>query len=148
MPKIVRASFVGPLLLVVSLMLAACGDTPQEIAPYTGARAFTVDQATQDSFKNGLKGIKDATLTTYAIKDDPAAIKSYYDSQYKDKGWADRSNDVKEAATQQQTLNGWVLAYEKGSKVVSLVLTPGASAAGRFPEAQGDNVLVVISATK
>jgi hypothetical protein len=148
MSKIVRVTFLGPLLLVVSLLLAACGDAPPDITPYTGARAITVDQTTQNSFKEGLKGIKDATLTTYAIKDDPTAVRSYYDSQYKDNGWTDRSAEIKDAATQQQAQNGWALAYEKGSKVVSLVMTPGAAAAARFPDAGGDNVLVVISATK
>lgn len=148
MSKIFRPGFLVPLLLVASLLLTACGDAAQEIAPYTGARTITVDQATQNSFKEGLKGIKDANLTTYAVKDDPAAVKSYYDSQYKDKGWVDRSAAIDVAAKQQQTQNGWALAYEKNGKVVSLVLTPGAAAATRFPAAQGDNVLVVISATK
>ncbi len=148
MSKIFQVSFLMPLLLLASLLLTACGDNPQAIAPYASARPITVDQATQDSFKQGLKGIKEANLATYAIKDDPAAVKSYYDSQYKDNGWTDRSKEIAEAATQQQAQNGWALAYEKGNKVVSLVLTPGAAAAARFPEAQGDNVLVVISASK
>jgi hypothetical protein len=148
MSRIFRAGVLLPLLLLASLLLTACGDTPQAIAPYAGARTITVDQATQDSFKQGLKGIKEAKMATYAIKDDPAAVKSYYDSQYKDNGWTDRSKEIAEAATQQQAQNGWALAYEKGNEVVSLVLTPGAAAAVRFPEAQGDNVLVVISASK
>lgn len=148
MSKIFRSGFLVPLLLVASLLLSACGDTVQDITLYAGARTISVDPATQNSFKEGLKGIKEANLATYAVKDDPAAVKSYYDSQYKDKGWTDRSAEIEVAAKQQVTQNGWALAYEKGGKVVSLVLTPGAAAAARFPSAQGDNVLVVISATK
>lgn len=148
MPKIFRSSLLAPMLLVVALLLAACGDTGQDVAPYNGARQLTVDSATQNSFKEGLKGIKEANLTTYAIKDDPAAVKSYYDSQYKDKGWTDRSTEIDTAAKAQAAQNGWALAYEKNGKVVSLVLTPGASALSRFPGAQGDNVLVVVSATR
>ena len=148
MSKTFRPTILVSLLLLASLLLTACGDTGPEIPPYAGARAIQVDAATQNSFKEGLKGIKEANLATYAVKDDPAAVKAYYDSQYKDKGWADRSAEIEVAAKQQQTQNGWALAYEKGGKVVSLVLTPGAAAATRFPAAQGDNVLVVISATK
>ena len=148
MSKIFRSSYLVPVMLLVSLLLAACGDTGQDIAPYAGARQLTVDTATQNSFKEGLKGIKDASLTTYAIKDDPAAVKSYYDSQYKDKGWTDRSAEIDTAAKQQAAQNGWALAYEKSGKVVSLVLTPGVSALSRFPSAQGDNVLVVITASR
>jgi hypothetical protein len=148
MSKPFRSSFLVVLLLLASLLLTACGDAAQEIAPYSGARTINVDAATQNSFKEGLKGIKEAKLTTYAVKDDPATVKSYYDAQYKEKGWSDRSQEIAEASTQQQAQNGWALAYEKSGKFVSLVMTPGAAAATRFPEAQGDNVLVIVSATK
>jgi hypothetical protein len=110
MSRIFRAGFLLPLLLLASLLLTACGDNPQAIAPYASARTITVGQATQDSFKQGLKGIKEAKMATYAIKDDPAAVKSYYDSQYKDNGWTDRSKEITEAAAQQQAQNGWALA--------------------------------------
>src|SRR5690349_19056373 len=118
MSKIFRSSFIVPMLLLASLLLTACGDTGPEVTPYNGARQLTVDTATQNSFKDGLKGIKDANLTAYAIKDDPAAVKSYYDSQYKDKGWTDRSTEIDVAAKQQAAQNGWALAYEKSGKVV------------------------------
>lgn len=149
MTKFVRQSGLLLILLLLTLTLAACGgEAGADVAPYGGATVLQVDQATQDSFKNTVKGIKEAKLQTFAIKDDPSAVRAYYDSQYKDKGWTDKHEEIKEAATQVQNQNGWALAFEKGGKVVSLVLTPAAAAAARFPEAQGQNVLVVVSATK
>ncbi len=149
MSKNARLISLTLLLLLCSLGLAACGnETPSEIAPYTGARTLPLDQASTDSVKTALKGIKEVKLETFAIKDDPALVKAYYEVQYKDKGWADQKDKVAEVARQQQTPGGWTLIYEKGGKLTSLVLTPGNAASAKFPTAQGENVLVILSGAK
>ncbi len=147
--KFLRGSLLAALLCFSALTLTACGsDGSTDIAPYAGATAFTADKTTQDTFKNALKGVKEAKLETFAVKDDPAAVKAFYESQFKDTGWTDRHEMIEDASKQQTTSNGWALAYEKGPKLVSLTLTPANLAAGRFPEAKNQNVLVIISATK
>jgi hypothetical protein len=145
MLKMVRRNVLIIMLLVLAQMLVACGsETSNDITPYSGARELTVDQASLDSVKSALKGIKEIKVETYAFKDDPATVKTYYEAQYKEKGWADRQDKIAEVA-RQQTSGGWALTYEKNNKVVSLVVTPGSAASARFPNAQGDNVLAIIS---
>ena len=148
MLKIMRRSGLIGLLLVFSLALVACGDTPVEVPVYTGATPLTADQAALDAAKNDLKSLKDVKIETYAFKDDPAQVKAYYQAQYKDKGWADQQDKVADLAKQQQTPGGWVLVYEKNGRVVSLVATPASTAGAKFPNAQGENVLSIISGSK
>ncbi|HEX2912533.1 MAG TPA: hypothetical protein VH186_17115 [Chloroflexia bacterium] len=137
------------LLSLLSLALAACGsEASSDVPPYTGAQPITLDQQTQDSFNASVKGIKDAKLQAYSISGDSAQIQAYYESQYKDKGWTSRDSQIEEEARQQQLQNGWAMAYEKGNKVVSLIFTPASSASIHFPQAQGNNVLLVVSASK
>ncbi len=151
MSKIMRISSLLVLVALLSLTLAACGnEDTTAVAPYGGAKAFELDANTQNSFKEALKGIKDAKIESFTTKDDPTAVKAFYDSQYKDKGWTNRAEETTVAeAIKAQTANaGWALAYEKGSKVVSISLTPSTVAASRFANTNGENVLVVISASK
>ncbi len=148
MSKFIRQLGLVLLLLGCSLGLAACGSEGEsEIAPYSAARPLTIDKSAEDSVKTALKGVKGVKVETFAFKDDPIAVKTYYETKFKELGWLDQKEKIAEVAKQQNP-SGWALTYEKGGKVMSLVMTPGTMAAPKFPEAQGDNVLVILSATK
>ncbi len=150
MSKFIRltGSLLG--LLCFSLSLAACGtDVTGDIKPFDGAKPYSVDQKTQDSFKAVISGIKDAKLTAYTITGAAADIKTYYDNAFRQAGWVTREAEIADIAKQQSNQQGWALAYEKGTSVVSLTLTPGTAAQVNFPNINtADNLLLMISATK
>ena len=148
--KFVRIIGLSLSLVLLSTTLAACGGTPADaVAPFSAATQVQVDQTTQESFKSTVKGVKDANLTAYDVKGKADDIKTYYDTAYTKAGWTSRADAIKDAATQQTSQSGWSLAYEKGTDIVSLTLSPGTVANATFPSVDtADNLLLVITATK
>ena len=149
MIKIARIGLILGLLLT-TLTLTACGSQPTaDITPYQTAKPFQPDQKTLDSFKESVKGIKAATLTTYSVTGTPADIKTYYDNEFQKAGWKSHETEIADVTRQQVSQNGWSIAYEKGPNIATLTLTPGSLAATNFPSvASTDNLLVMISASK
>lgn len=146
--KVARLLLFALILVASSLLLVACGSSAPDVAPYAGAVKFEPPADTMKTFKDNLKGVKEAALETYAVKDDINAVRSYYESQFKDKGWHDNKEEIKDAAKQIEQAGGWALAFEKSGKIYTLTMTPATAAAARFPQAENSNVLVVVSGAR
>ena len=145
-----KFSLLAVTLLLFSIGLSACGDGGiADVTPFTGATLLQNNKNTQDSFEKSLKGVKQGKLVTYAIKDDPATIKTHYENQFREKNWTDHHEAIAESSKALESQKGWALAYTRGNETVSLVLTPNNSTtASLYPEATGQNILTIISAAK
>jgi len=138
-------------LLVVSVMLVACGDETAAVPTYTGATNVNVpnDFSTQISSSLQSNKLKNAKIEAFKTSDDTTKIKSDLVNGFNKGGWNDATSTLLGASsgdvfkTFDQT-GGFILGYEKGNKAAAVMAFPGQLASGIGFKDVGDKDVVYL----
>jgi hypothetical protein len=150
-------------LLVLSLALAACGDSATAVpapaattaAPaaafptYSGASPVTVPEAIKGDPGDLAKKLKNPNFTAFTTGDDSSKVKSSFQSSFSGAGWSDITDkEFPATTTQPMTQLGITpLAFQKGNQTATLTLyTPGdVTKALGFNDLTGGTLYIVIT---
>jgi ABC-type uncharacterized transport system auxiliary subunit len=141
-------------LLVVSVMLVACGDETAAVPTYTGATSVTVPTDFSTQISSGLQSskLKNAKIEAYKTSDDATKVKSGLVDGFSKGGWNDATSTLLgasggDALKAFDQTGGFILGYETGNKAAAVMAFPGqlASAVGFQDVGDKDVVYLVMS---
>ncbi len=121
---------VAPLffiIMLVSLMLVACGDEAAPVPTYTGATSIKVPDTVKTQFGSAIQGMKNASFEAYKTTDKPDAVKSSFQNSFKGGGWEDKTSSFLKAddAKAIEQTGMFIVGYQKGNKGAVILGFPG-----------------------
>lgn len=144
------------ILIVVAMMLtfvlAACGDEKAEVPTYSGASSITVPDSLKAQFST--TGVKNGSVTAYKSADDGAKVKSGLTDGFKKNGWDDKTSSLTasmgDSLKQMEAIGAFAIGFEKGSKAAAVIGLPGSvgGALGLTGVGEKDTVYLIISGDK
>lgn len=146
-----RLPYLLVFVVLLSLVLVACGDETAPVPTYPGATSIPVPDAVKTQFASSLSQFNNGTIEAYKTTDDLSKVKSGFDSNYKSAGWDDKTSTYVSASdsTTIQSAGMVIVAYQKGNKAAVNVGMPNAIAtapSSGFTGLNGnENVFLVIS---
>lgn len=160
MKRLSSLTFVALACLLLTLALAACGDTPAATAPaatitpaptaapavptYPGATALpqldelkTVYQTAQEQWKN-------AKVDTYKSQDTADQIKSGLTEAFKKNGWVDDSALLAKNNATFSANGGFYTGFHNGNQYVTLIGLPVASIGDSIQQLNNSTTLFLV----
>ncbi len=159
------------LVLLMAAMLAACGDNTAtsaatsaattaaatkdagtntggdaSIPSISGASAVDLPGMMKDQAGAFTANVKNGTFAAYKTADASSKVESSLSDGFKKAGWDDKSGMYAQAATALKSSGAFVLVFQKGNKVATVIGYPGQVAAAMGASVgQSDTFYMVIS---
>lgn len=137
------------LVILFALALSACGDHTATTAPaattaaanqpaattgsglpgITGASSIALPAALKDQASAYTSSVKNGKFDAFKVSDQPAKVETSLTEAFKKAGWEDKSSVYAASASALKAQGVFVLLFQKGNSVASVVGYPGSMVA-------------------
>ncbi len=136
------------IVMILSLVLVACGDEKATVPSYAGATTVTLPASLQPVADSLKTSVKESSVTAFKSADAPDKVKSGFADQFKKDGWEDKASTLGADTKSLEATGAFILLYQKGSgNAAAVVGFPAqvASALGVTDVAANGSLYIVIS---
>lgn len=135
------------IALLLTAVLAACGDETASVPSYAGATSVTVPDSVKTQFASAAKDLKNTKYEAFSSDEDTGKVKTFFQDSFKKDSWDDKVSTLikdSDAKTFEQ-LGMFVLGYQKGNKGAIVMGFPGSlSSAMGFTGAEAKKTVYMV----
>jgi len=136
------------IMLILSLVLVACGDDKATVPTYSGGTSVTLPSTLQPMADSLKTSVKESSVTAFKTADSADKVKSSFADQFKKDGWDDKASTLGSDTKSLEVQGAFILLYQKGSSNAAAVVgfpAQIATALGVTDVAANGSIYIVIS---